>query len=342
MNLPLQELLFERIFNQFSKRSDAVNKIADTLNASRDSVYRRVRGTTLLTPDELQTLAMRFKISLDALIYQEHNIVLFQFRPQNKQISSFDEFLKSILKDMGRMYDAPNHQMYYATTELPLFYFLAIPELRTLKMYFWGRMVWELKYLEERQFTFDVIPQTAHLLANEITRLYMNMPSKEVWSINIFDNTINQIKYLISIGAFKNLNDALVVCDKMLEFVELLKLMASRGKKGTSKSIIELSKVDFDLYHNEILHTNNIVLAVSDEGKVVFTSFANPNFIKSIDQKFATNTEGWFGKLIARSTSISINTERQREWYFNVLQTKINTLRNRVELAISEQNIMLM
>jgi len=342
MNQPLQTELFEKIFTQFTKKSDAINTIADTLSMSRDSVYRRVRGTTLLTPDEIKQLSIKFRISLDSLIYNEHDIVLFQYRPQNRPITSYEEYLKDIVKDLTRMNEMPNHRMYYATTEIPLFYFLAIPELRAFRMYFWGKMVWELPYLQDLKFSFDIIPQSAHVLAEEIVRIYMNMPSTEVWSINILDNTINQVNYMVNTGAFKNINDAIMIADKLTEFVALLKLMAEKGKKGHSKAAIEASHVEFDLYQNEILHTNNTVLATSDDLSVVFTSFADPNFVKSVDQKFGKNTQEWFQKLMARSVSISITSERQRQWYFNVLNNKIKALRNRIELAIQDQNIGLM
>jgi hypothetical protein len=341
MNSSFQTQLFEQIFTQFVKKSDAINKISETLNMSRDSVYRRVRGTTLLTPDEMKDLALIFRISLDSLIYQENDIVLFQYRPQNRPITSFEEYLKAIVKDFERMYAIPNHRMYYATTEIPLFYFLAIPELRILRMYSWGRMAWELPYLNDLKFSFDIIPQSAHILAQEIVRIYMNMPSTEVWSINILDNTINQINYMVNTGSFKDINDALLICDKLAEFVDLLKLMAKKGKKGATKAAIEASNIDFNLHQNEILPTTNTVLATSEELSVVFSSFAAPNFIKSVDQKFCKNTLEWFNKLTARSVSISITTERQRQWYFNVLHTKVSTLRKRIDLTIQEQGILM-
>ena len=339
MEQPLQSLLFERIFKQYIKRSDAVNDIAEALEMSRDSVYRRIRNATLLTPDEIQVLALKFKISLDSLIYSNHDVVLFQYRPMTKPIKHFDQYLKTLFYDFERLYQTPNHQLYYASYELPIFFFFFMPELLSFKMYIWGRMIWELDYLKKYPFDFNLIPQSTHILAKEIAKFYMSIPSKDIWNISIFDNTLNQIDYLVNISAFKDVKDAITVCDKLIELVDLMRIMAETGKKGNSSAAIMASEVSFELYHNEIAYMNNTVMAVSDEGRVLFTSFDNPNFLRSTDQKFNLNTENWFKKVIARSSSISVNTERRRQWFFNVLEKKIVSLRNRIELMTQEESI---
>lgn len=334
----LQELLIERIVSQFNKRSEAISAIEETLGINRDSVYRRLRGATLFTPTEIQQLALKFKISLDALIYEDHNMVLFQYRPMTKPIKHLEQYLKTVYKDMERMFHTPDHKLFYACSDIPIFFFFIIPELTSIKLYIWGRMIWELDYLKTYKFDFDLIPPTTHVLAREINRVYMGIPSIDIWNINVFDNTLNQLDYLVGIGAFKNLSDAIIVCDKLLELATLMQYMAEKGRKGGSKNAIEASNVGFELYQNEIAHTNNTVLAVSRNGRVVFSSFDDPNFLRSTDPQFGINTERWFNKLIARSSSISVNTERRRQWFFNVLEGKINALRSRIQLLIQERD----
>ena len=339
MNNSLQTLLFEQIIGQYHKRADAVNAIAKTLDTSRDSVYRRIRGATLLTPDEIQALTLKFKISLDSLIYEDHNVVLFQYRPMLKPVKDFDEYLKSILKDLDRVHRVANRKLYYASSDFPIFFYFLVPELTSMKMYIWGRMMWEFDYLERYPFHFDLVPQTTHVLAKELIRLYMKIPSVDLWGLNILENTLNQIDYMFNIGAFRDNKDALILLDKLIELIHLLKSMAEHGKKGTNLAAIKASDTPFELYLNDIAFTNNTVLADSDEGHVVFASFDNPNFLKSVDQKFGENTKKWFGKLIARSSSISVNTDRRRRWYFNILENKVMSLRKRLELMINDRTM---
>jgi hypothetical protein len=339
MDNSFQTAIFERIFKQFHRRSDAVNAIAETLDTSRDSVYRRVRGSTFLTPDEIKSLTLRFKISLDSLIYTNHNIVLFQYRPMLKPIKDFDEYLKSILKDLDRVHRVSNRKLYYASSDFPIFFYFLIPELTSMKMYIWGRMMWDFNYLERYPFHFDLVPQTTHVLAKELIRLYMKIPSVDLWGLNILENTLNQIEYMFNIGAFRDNEDALVLLDKLIELIHLLKMMAETGRKGINLAGIQASDTPFELYLNDIVFTNNTVLADSDEGKVVYASFDNPNFLKSLDQVFGENTKKWFHKLIAQSSSISVNTDRRRRWYFNMLESKIKSLKKRLELMISDNTM---
>ena len=69
-------------------------------------------------------------------------------------------------------------------------------------MYIWGRMMWEFDYLEHYPFHFDLVPQTTHVLAKELIRLYMKIPSVDLWGLNILENTLNQIDYMFNIGSF--------------------------------------------------------------------------------------------------------------------------------------------
>lgn len=340
MKKTLQSLFFEKILLQFHKRKDGILDIAKTLDTSRDSVYRRIGSVTPLTPEELEILAVRYKISVDALIYKDHNAVLFEYRPIVKPIRSFDEYLNRILKDLEKIYALHDRKLYYASSaDFPIFFYFLSPELTSMKMYIWGRMMWDFDYLKDYPFDFEIVPLSTHLLAKELIRLYMRIPSVDVWGVNILENTLNQIDYMFNIGAFRENSDALVLCDKLIELIHLLRTMAEVGKKGTSLENIEESKIPFELYLNDIVFTNNTVLSVSEEGKVVFASFDNPNFLKSVDQKFGENTERWFQKLMAQSSLISVNTDRRRRWYFNVLETKVQMLRNRLALSIEDGNL---
>ena len=61
----IQNQLFNQIKDRLPENLSLVDEIADLLEISNDSAYRRIRGDKALEFEELGKLAKHFKISLD-------------------------------------------------------------------------------------------------------------------------------------------------------------------------------------------------------------------------------------------------------------------------------------
>ena len=92
----LQQVLLEQIIGSFKKKSDAVERISELLHLGKDAVYRRLRGETLLTPKEIQLLATAFGISLDSLVFQNTNSLIFSMNALSGKIQSFRDFFEGL------------------------------------------------------------------------------------------------------------------------------------------------------------------------------------------------------------------------------------------------------
>ena len=68
----LQQNLFKLIKSKVAEDIPLAEEIAALLNISTDSVYRRIRGEKTLSIDELQTLCVHYKVSLDQLMEIQH------------------------------------------------------------------------------------------------------------------------------------------------------------------------------------------------------------------------------------------------------------------------------
>ena len=92
----LQQALLEQIISSFKKKSDAVERISELLHLGKDAVYRRLRGVTLLTPDEIQLLATAFGISVDNLIFRNTDSLIFTMNALSGKIQSFRDFFDDL------------------------------------------------------------------------------------------------------------------------------------------------------------------------------------------------------------------------------------------------------
>ena len=52
----LHQLIIHEILAKFSKKVDAVEKLMTILSVNKDGVYRRLRGATIFTVNEVQIL----------------------------------------------------------------------------------------------------------------------------------------------------------------------------------------------------------------------------------------------------------------------------------------------
>ena len=72
-----QVLLFRYIKSSLPGHVSLVDQIADLLNISNDSAYRRIRGEKEISLSELKALSEHFKISLDQVLQLKNELVVF-------------------------------------------------------------------------------------------------------------------------------------------------------------------------------------------------------------------------------------------------------------------------
>lgn len=337
MSKDIQSQLLTRIVERYTKRVDAVDALSKLLNIGRDAVYRRLRGDTLLTPEEIKKICQNYQISMDSYIFNESNTVFFVFNAFTQKITSISDYLNSLKAQIDALKSMNDIQVYYASSEIPIFYYCFFPQLISFKFYVWGRTIWDLDYMRQSPFKLDMIPPHAIELSKDVLNGYLNLYSTELWSINFFDNTLNQIEYHLISGQFADPQDSLTLCGYLKELAQQMRHMAEHGKKFRLKGDPTSGK-DFQLYHNEMIYTNNTIMAKSEEHNVraVYTTFANPNFLRSTDRRIFDFTEQWFDKVIRKGSSISKEGERERNRFFRDIIRKIEfkekSLKNYIEL----------
>ena len=333
MKYNLQDALLTRILSHFNRKSEAVEKLSELLNVGRDAIYRRLRGDTLLSPEEICILSEAFGISLDEVAFGQSDLVFFTFNALSQKINTVEDYLGSVDENLSRLSQLPNAKIKYAATEIPIFYYCTFPEIISFKLYVWGRTIWDLNHIQQKPFHFDFLPPHVMEMGRRLLDNYTQLATTELWSLNLFDNTLNQIEYHVNNGSFAEEKDALLICDRLQELAEHLCFMAEKGRKFKQSQDPDLGP-DFRLYHNEMLYTNNTIFLSSPSVRIVFSTFGNPNFIGSTDPRICDYTEDWFEKVISKSGAISMASERARNWYFKGIQKRISQTRSRIKLQI--------
>lgn len=314
----IQQALFEHI----QRRGATANDIAKVLHLGVGAVYKRLKGETLLDISEIAALTHQYNILLDGLFQPERAKVTFEFQPLLHPVTQLEQFLTGVKDTFTRIARLPGVHVYYSTTEIPFFHYLFFPELTAFKLYMWNRTIWELPEWEDNTFSFDMIRGNARIqrLREELIDLYCATPSTEFWPSALLNNTLNAVKYCADSGTFEEKDAVAVLRDQLLALVAHQRDMAKAGQKFRPGQKPSPEAAGITLYHNEISHTNNTIMAKWDKGQLVFATFDNPNYMVTSQPDFCAYADRWFVKLRKRALLISKEGEKHRNAFFLQLQ----------------------
>ena len=214
--------------------------------------------------------------------------------------------------------------MYYSSTESPVFYYFHFNEFTHFKLYIWAKTIWQFEDLKDVPFSFKNKLWNENVVAmkEKFLKHYTQIPSVEFWTPNFLSNNLNQIQYFLEGYLFENREDALLLCQQLREMLKILEEQTLQGHKKAVKNVTKPGS--YELYYNEILHTNNTIFFTSDIGKALYTTFGNPSTIKTYQTEACDYAENWFEKLRRSSHKINPNSDRDRIRLFKRMEDKLN------------------
>ncbi len=141
----LQKLLFQQIKSRVPANLSFAEEIADVLNISTDSAYRRIRGEKTVSFEELQKLCIKFQLSLDHMMQTNSNSTLFYGTWVDAVNFDFDKYLKDWAANLEKINSAGSKMLYYDAKDIPLFHHYQFDQLSTFKFFFWMRTIYRIR-----------------------------------------------------------------------------------------------------------------------------------------------------------------------------------------------------
>ena len=134
-------------------------------------------------------------------------------------------------------------------------------------------------------------------------------------------------------GLFNNKNDGLLLCDKMSNLVDHMQHQAEVGVKfpygkELPEGVLEMRSGNYQLYYNEVLATDNTVLARSGDLKMSYLTNNGHNSLMTTSPVFYDRTHRAVQNLLSKSSLVSGTSEKERNRIFARFQDKISDLRS--------------
>lgn len=325
-----QRVFFKRLRFRFESNKEMVKAVRELLHIGKDGVYRRIRGETVLSANEMMTLARHYNIKLD--VSNKEQIPVMYFPNGAKKTTSEIQWFEELLTRTQMAAKLPNATVDYATPELPLFYVLYTPTLLAYKNYVYGLTTWNLTKWKGKEFTPKMIDPGVQQIANELLKALYVFPARELWSAGILDVTLREIIHGVEVG---NLIDNDVISQMFNELetiIQHMETMTMVGKRFAPGSTYTKDSPDFRVYHNELTNTNNVVLIRSDAQSILYATFISPNFTFSTDERMYAQTQTWFNNLVSSSNALNADAAKYRTFYFKQLRKKVADTKKKIEV----------
>ncbi len=330
-NLSKQKQFFNKIEDIIPASTSMVNELIDLLGISMDSAYRRLRGETALTIDEVIVLCNHYKISFDSFINLESGNVSFNYTLMDEGLKSFAKYHESLLRDMKIIESAKQKRIVYACEDIPVFHNISLEPIAKFKMFYWMKSIMNTPEFEGEQFDPSLIPESFTERARQIYELYCVIPSVEIWTDTTIQSTVKQIEFYWESGMFKSRHDALDICDSLKQELEIVQKQAENSSKYLKPGIPPEYENNYELYFSEIEITNNCVFVNLGQTRAVYLGHLSFNTMSTSNSGYCHETEMWLENLKRKSTLISGVSVKHRYQFFRAALKYVDDLVEKIK-----------
>jgi len=325
----VQQVFFQHLKEKLPMHVSLVDEIADFLNISTDSAYRRIRGDKAVSFPELQKLCVRYKISLDSFFHLHGDSFVFTSQLKSNTETSFEEWIEILLAQLQLFDSYKEKHLYYLLKDIPPYVHFLMPELVRFKIFFWMKSILGYPALKGVRFDLhDVRYEKFEPIAKKITELYVRIPMTEIWNPESIDSTLRQIHFYREAGSFTNKAHIDVLYDRVEALVNHLEKQAECGLKFLPGSAPTTASAEYNLYVNELILGDNTIFVKLDNTRITFLNYAVLYIAYTQDERFNNVMNDNLTNLITKSMMISRSGEKEREKFFNKLREKITEYRS--------------
>lgn len=317
----IQTTFLNQVKRNLSPHLSFVDELAEALNISRDSAYRRIRGETILSLDEAKTLYNRFGVSIDVLFSNSSEMVTFHRRVVGFEDYNIEKWINSILKNLDHLKSFQKNELIFSAKDIPVFHYFRLPDLSAFKLFFWMKTLLGYPEYEQIKFHKNAVPKELIALGHRMWNKYSTISSTEIWNEEVLYDTLRQIEFYYECDMFESPEQAIHLCDQLALLLKEVEAEAAVGKKSEGGA--------FHLYNNEILIADNTVFARMGDTRCVYVNQNALNLLLTFQEPFCEKTEMYLQNLIKKSTLISATGQRERARYFKNMNERVQAFRNK-------------
>ena len=309
----IQNYFIEKLKEVLPPTVSLADEMADVLNVSTDSAYRRIRGETELTIEEIYKLTKKYTISVDEVFGNQSNTVTFSYTKLTDSETNFEAYLLRLCEHLKAINKFETKKIMYVAEEIPIFYSFFSKKLTEFKLFYWQRSVLNIPTYQQQKFNWGIVPASLIEIANQSFKEYLTIPSTEIWTVETVQTGLKQIRFYFESGIITAVHALELLKDYrcMIEMVQQNSADARKNKSDKTET--------YFLYNSEVMLGTNCIYVQMGNSNYSYISFNTMNSLTTNNPQFCEETEHWLKNLEKKSTLISGVSEKQRYQFFNQL-----------------------
>ena len=319
----LQIQIFQQIKSKLPQHLSMVDEVANILNVSTDSAYRRIRGEKALSLEEVYKLCVHFQFSFDRLLNFQSNAFMFQGQFVQDLDFDFLKYLSNMEQQVKYMTGFEKKHLYYVCKDIPVFHLFQYREMAAFKYFLWMKLFIQSPEFAHKKFSLADYPDEIYNAGRKILKYYNQLDSTEIWNIEGINSTIRQIEFYRDMEMFGDEEELYRIYDTLEQLVTHLEEQADLGYKFLADDPAKTPMGTYQMYFNEVALGDNSVLAILDGNKMVFINHSVINTMFTRDIHFCDRINDHINNLMRKSTLISSVSERERTRFFKHLRQRI-------------------
>lgn len=331
MKVDIQQRLLEIVKAKIGGKETIGNALSDLLSIGTDAAYRRNRGETPLTIQEVQKLCKHFSISFDDLVGLSETNVIFDYNPTHLYNFNLEGYFHGLLEALRNLKQCSNPSVLMTSNNIPVFQLMNFARLVRFRLYFWAQTY---LYMEEYRGELHEevrVDESLFGLGAEVLDLYVKLPTSECYDPEFLRGLIRQIHYYAEARLFKDPRYALKLMDDVKNMADHVQAQAELGKKFKFRDKSGFVGEKYNVYLNDTINSDNTFYYQADEVEGIYMSHNQMNYLHTSDTVYVKETKSILEKQFANSSLISKVNQKERNVFFHKLQKQIETVRSQIE-----------
>lgn len=322
LNKRIYDALIEVLRNKIPKKTQLADFIADVLSIEKETAYRRLRGASMFTFNEVVILSHKLNFSVDEIILNSTkaipatNMMMKSYYEDNKVDA--DTLEKESFLFMRQFVEQPHSEFGAALRSIPyplLFNYSEISRYYKFKYVqhannpdganLFSEIKLDKYALEEAEDNFLLFQNISHTIY--------------IWDKKIIPIIVDDIKYFRSLGLMND-NDVKVLKSDLIRFVDDLEAIATKGifENTGNKIDVYISDEDIDSTYTYCWSEQICLSTLITHISYMIMSYNNKSKCKEV--------RDWVTSMKLNSALISGTGGRERVLFFNQQRKSIANL----------------
>jgi hypothetical protein len=300
-----QGLFLRQVQSKLPPGISAVAALMEDLGIGKSEAYKKLRGETVLSLEQIQLLCNRYAINFTVQGYANRQSAFVDFTPFCSTALGVNDYIKNLQMFLRQIASASPTKLTCATDDIPIFHLFQYPELTAFKLHFW-----QLRVADNAPLKLAMDNWPAHVLqqAAQLYHLYKTIPSVEIWTKTSLLNTLEQIQYSADSGIISDHGLGRAICQQLRQALADIEGYAKSRDKGINEPVL------FDWYFYDIIGSITY-LAEMNGNLATYIRFNTFNTLHEYDGPLCAEVQHWLNNMLKDATGFSGQGSIQRSHY---------------------------